>query len=336
MKVFFAASTKGNVGPSNANRGFFENWSASDEVRPLSEGGMLSRLLGTVRDALWCDVVVSGGPGKLYNLVSCIAKTRKIPVVGYCHGYAPFENEINRQGLSEAQMRAFVNWLDGVNVVATNSELQKRFLEEHQPTLEGKVETTLLGVEPFQIPGRKASRGSRLVVAVSGGTRPIKCNDVVARAVRRLKERGIDVELRVYGEDCAQDQGLDALIKEVGSYRGQMPRDEFVTELGEADVFVMNSRHDSFGLSAIDAFAAGCSLLLSANCGVKEVFETMDCDVVSDCENVEEVAEKIAYLVGHPNCERLYSSIDFEDCSWAAAAGRLREICVRAVEKRRG
>lgn len=334
MRVLFAAPVEGNTGPSNANRCFFVNWPQSDDVRQLSKGSKVARLLGAARNALWCDVVVSSGPGAIDAVVSSIARARRVPVLGYCHGYAPFENEVNELGLPESQMRTFVDWLDGVDIVATNSDLQRRFLEERQPSLIGKVESTLLGVEPFRIPGPRGSHKGSVVVAVSGGTRPIKGNDVVARGALLLKERGVDVDLRVYGRSYAPNRELDELVEKVGSYRGQVPQDAFAAELQQADVFVMNSRHEPFGLSAMDALAAGCSLLLSENCGVKEVFATEPSDVVSDCEDAEEVADKISYLAQHPNAERLYRSIDFNTCSWAAAADRLRNVCACVVERK--
>lgn len=335
MKVFFAAPTEGNTGPANANRGLFENWPQRDEVRPLRGGGRIAKLLCAMKGALWCDVVVSGGPGALDSLASSIARARKAPVVGYCHGYAPFENEVNRLGMPEGQVRAFADWLDGLDAVATNSDLQRRFLESCQPALRGKVESTLLGVEPFPVPEPRPPRAGCLVVATSGGTRPIKGNDVVARAVLMLREEGVDAELRVYGRDYSENPGLDALVKAAGSYRGQVGRGEFLSGLGEADVFVMDSRHESFGLSALDALASGCSLLISENCGVGEILQTEDCDVVRNCEDVGEVARKIAFLAEHPNCARLCSGIDFESCGWPAAAGRLRDVCARAVERSR-
>ena len=290
--------------------------------------------MGAIVGAFWCDVVVSGGPGILNDIISSITRFRGVPVVGYCHGYAPFENVINELGLSGARMEAFVDWLDGVDAVATNSDFQKKFLEEHQPSLAGKVESTLLGVEPFEAPEPRAPSKDILVIAVSGGTRQIKGNDVVARAALLLRGRGIDVDLRVYGRNYAKNRDLDALVEKVGSYRGQMPQSEFAAELRYADVFVMNSRHESFGLSAPEGLAAGCSLLLSGNCGVKEIFETETSDVVSNCEDAVEVADKIAHLGECPNAERLYRSIDFSTCSWTAAASRLREICARAVERK--
>ncbi|MBM6775484.1 glycosyltransferase family 4 protein [Olsenella profusa] len=334
MKVFFATTIQGNTGPANANRGFFESWPEDDEVRRVSGRSKASKAFSAIRGALWCDVVVSFGPGPLDNLISAVVAARRVPRVGFCHGYAPFENEINRMGRTDREMGAYVDWLDGLDVVATNSDLQKRFIETRQPSLKGKIEVTLLGVNPFPSRRRSHSKTGRIVVSVSGGTRPIKGNDVVARAVALMRERGRDAELRVYGDRYAENSHLDQLVKSCGSYREQLPKEEFLAELGETDVFVMDSRHESFGLSAVDALSAGCSLLISSNCGVKEILGVEGCDLVSDCEDAGEVAGKISYLAEHPNNERLCRSIDFDACSWAAAAARLREACAHALKKK--
>lgn len=336
MKVLFATKLEGNTGPTNANRSFFEHWPDGDDVRQVSGGGKVAKALSAIGGALWCDAVVSFGPGLLDNLVSVVAAKRNVPRIGFCHGYAPFENEINRMGRTEREMGAFVEWLDGLDAVATNSGLQKGFIEARQPSLKGKVEVTLLGVESFPIKQRdlRGTGRGHVVVSVSGGTRLIKGNDVVARAVALMRDEGIDVELRVYGRRYSENPQLDRLVESCGSYRGQLPKDAFFAELEEADVFVMDSRHESFGLSAVDALAAGCSLLISANCGVREILGVESCDLVTDCEDAREVADKISYLVENPNNDRLCRSIDFEDCGWTAAATRLREVCLHALEKK--
>lgn len=76
--------------------------------------------------------------------------------------------------------------------------------------------------------------------------------------------------------------------------------------------------------------------MVSRNCGALEVLRTEDCDVVEDCEDVQEVADKMAYLLEHPNAKRLYSTIDFDACSWDRQVARLREICAQVVADKRG
>ena len=114
--------------------------------------------------------------------------------------------------------------------------------------------------------------------------------------------------------------------------KGQIAQAEFLKALSHTDVFVMNSRRDSFGMSATDALAAGASLLLSCNCGVADVLKLEESDIVFDCEDANEVAQKILYLASHPNAQRLYGALDFDALGWDGSANRLCEIC-HDVEK---
>ena len=116
-----------------------------------------------------------------------------------------------------------------------------------------------------------------------------------------------------------------------GEYRGQVASDQFVNELRECSVFVMNSRHESFGLSALDAIEAGCSLLLSTNCGIAEVMSIQGSDVVKNCEDPIEVADKIEGLLRAPNSKRLFDSIDFDECSLTKTAETLRNYCAEVL-----
>lgn len=246
-----------------------------------------------------------------------------------------FENIINKLGYSSRKIAA-VEWhLRTADFVVANSELQMRFLVNELPEIAGRVSYVHLGIEPFE--QDSCIRQSRCsVVAVSGGTRPIKGSDVVARAVSSLRGRNVDCELRVYGRQYAANDDLSAIMDGAGGvFLGQVEHEEFISGLGETNVFVMNSRHDSFGLSAIDALRAGASLLLSGNCGVGEILSLEDSDVVRDCEDACEVADKIEYLLECPNASRLYESLDFSMLGWDSAAFRLRNICKRvAIQSR--
>lgn len=338
MRVFFASDIAGNTGPSNANRDFCENWPACDELRTCSHTGKLLKAVEAVFNSLWCDVAITCSPSIVEEIAFYITKARGKAFVGFCHGYAPYENEINRLGLSEKQLNRFVNWLYKCDVVATNSELQKHFLISREPSLAGKVVTTMLGFERFPMAEKQVSNvegeGRVRIVAVSGGTRPIKGNEIVAKAVSILQERGIAIKLKIYGRRYSKNLKLDSLISSCGVYMGQVSQSQLARELRETDVFVMNSRHESFGLSAIDALKAGCSVLLSNNCGVKEVFSTEPCDVISNNEDAEEVADKIEALFLEPNNKRLYETINFEMCDWTAVAKRFRAACSDVIEKK--
>lgn len=58
-------------------------------------------------------------------------------------------------------------------------------------------------------------------------------------------------------------------------------------------------------------------------------------DVIQNCEDPVEVADKMEYVLAHPNGKRLYESLDWNELSWDTQVGRLRQMCVEVVERKR-
>jgi alpha-1,3-mannosyltransferase len=85
------------------------------------------------------------------------------------------------------------------------------------------------------------------------------------------QERGATFDLRIVGPDSSQ-QGhrYSALAGRLGlskrvQFLGAVEPDVLMKEYGSADIFVSASRYEGFGISAIEARAAGCRLLLQSN-----------------------------------------------------------------------
>ena len=130
-------------------------------------------------------------------------------------------------------------------------------LRAAEPDIAEKVRWFNLGIEPF-VPRDHGSQGDVIRVAVSGGTRPIKGNEVVARAVSVLRQQGHRVELLVFGRAYADNPQLEGALRVCdGRMAGQVSQRAFLDTLSGIDVFVMNSRRESFGMSTIDALAGG-------------------------------------------------------------------------------
>ena len=331
MRVLFIGSVSEGTGPGNANRAFMQNWPKEDVVYVVDGQSKGEKLRHLLRGCFKADVVLTTGrPGKLGFLVRVIARARKKKIVAFAHGYAPYENVVNGQGLSDKAMDDQKAWLDECDCVVANSRMQMEFLGEQQPSLVGKLEYATLGVDAFPWVGELHPASSVLTVAVTGGTRPIKANEVVARAIKLLNEAGVKARLVVYGRRYAPNAELDSLIEAgYGEYAGQLGHEEFLRDLRMCDMLVMNSRHEPFGLSALDAVQAGTSLLMSRNCGVAEVLNLEPGDFVEDCEDPKEAAAKIAALAQAPNAERIYKGLDFDRIGWKRASLRLRNICAR-------
>lgn len=325
MRILFIADTVSNTGPANANKEIYEHLLYCQEVINISRVS-LSKMAQLINLIGKCDFVVTDGFDRLFVVLQKIAKRFGKPFVYIMHGYLTYENKINGLGLTSSYCLAYERYLENSNAVITLSKLQKKFIGDQKPSIEDKVFACPMGLI---MQNREHNQDSACVrIAVSGGTRPIKRNDFVARSVNLLSFSDKKIEFYVYGRCYSGSMELieKGLTKGALCYRGQVSQERFLEELRSIDVFVMASLHEPFGLSAIDALQSGSSVLLSEQCGVIEALDTTDSDIIYLSESEEVAAKKIEYLVKNPNHERLSNSINYSRQSWVEFVRELIRI----------
>jgi glycosyltransferase involved in cell wall biosynthesis len=96
------------------------------------------------------------------------------------------------------------------------------------------------------------------------------------QAVHRLDRAGVDFRLSVIGEQFRHvpevfAQARESLSRHVDRWGYQAGRDEYAAALAEADVFVSTARHEFFGISAVEAIAAGALPVLPNRLAYPEV-----------------------------------------------------------------
>ena len=87
---------------------------------------------------------------------------------------------------------------------------------------------------------------------------------------------GLDgVHLDVVGDDELRDE-LEARTRELGvpvSFHGELPKEQVARMMGEADLFVLPSTHETFGAVLIEAMACGLPSVATRVGGVPEVLD---------------------------------------------------------------
>lgn len=138
-----------------------------------------------------------------------------------------------------------------------------------------------------------------------GRLAPYKGQDVLLKAMRQLRDRGIEVELTlvgdVFGEQMAYKHELEALSKELGlddrvRFTGFVP--DVAPYLAKADIFILPStRPEGLGLVVLEAMAAGLPVVATSGGGVAEVInDGVDGILVRPGDHVS-LADAVASLV---------------------------------------
>ncbi len=234
-----------------------------------------------------------------------------------------------------------INCADAICVSCTEEESQFRRLYGNP---RGRIEIVAPGVEhAFFAPGDQ--RGARYALGLGAGPvllfigriQPLKGVDVAVRALAEMRRP--DALLLVVGgasglEGGAEVSRLDALIDELG-VRDQVrfvepqPHHILSTYYRAADVVVVPSRSESFGLVALEAAACGIPVVASAVGGLLTLVDDGLTGYLVSGRDPSVFADRINRILDDPALAASMSvraAARARRYTWSFAAARLRRV----------
>ncbi len=172
----------------------------------------------------------------------------------------------------------------------------------------------------------------RILVAV-GRLEPLKGFDILVRALAQLTVDD-DVFLLIAGGDersAAEQARLEAVAREVGCFDrvrflGAVPHEELEVYYNAADVVVVPSFYESFGLVALEAMASGVPVVASRVGGLVATISDGRTGYLVPWRCPEPFAEKIDLLLRNEPLRRALGEagrVSMEQYAWATVADRL-------------
>ena len=116
-------------------------------------------------------------------------------------------------------------------------------------------------------------------------------------------------------------EGIDVL--------GSMPQPALAAELRRADVLVLPSRNDSYGMVVAEALASGTPVLVSEMVGAKDLVSEGKTGWIVPMGDAAALAERMAWCAGHPQAVRALRGDcrrASEPATWPAYHQRLAEL----------
>ncbi|MCR5077908.1 MAG: glycosyltransferase family 4 protein [Prevotella sp.] len=324
-KVFFCGNFFDDSGPGVVNRGYYTY--LKDYFVFYRCRNKYVRILEAVWYTLINDVIIFSGVAEVDRVLIPLCRLLGKKMIYIMHGWMRLENELNA-AVNRSGEASEANLLEYSDLILCVSEQYSLMVKEKLPQYSAKIMYLTNGIDWSLMPPLRSTeqRASDSIILIGGGRRT-KRNLEVCKAVELLNSRKrYDLKVNLYGYADGRD------IPEIISFpfvhfHDIVPHQELIAAMGKNYLFIQNSDFESFSLGVVEALINGCNLLVSKNVGARDYLlgETDD-DIISNPEDIEEIARKIDNVLSHPNNLRLLNSIDKDKSSISHQASKLHRI----------
>lgn len=170
-----------------------------------------------------------------------------------------------------------------------------------------KISVVYNGIDVDRFASVVCEGESRILVGTVGHLVPIKGHDVFVRAAALISARRNGVQFVIIGEDKSPQmehrRSLERLVAELG-LNGSVAlpgwTDDIPAMLSSLTLFVSAARAEPFGLSIVEAMAAGLPVVAAASEGALEIIEDGVTGTLVPVDDPEALAEAINELLNNP------------------------------------
>lgn len=322
MKVFFIGAQYSDNSPAIVNRTLLRHLPASIYT-PIYPGHGIKRRLSSYLNILLCDRVLISSIYLSSSEVKFIKLLGK-KIIYLMHG--SYASETGKKHSTESLIHKYADKIVSV------SRVHAQMIKDEFPQYADKVVEWFNGVDWEEVDTirrnfDKSGRDPDKIVLFGGG-RHMKGNLEVAQAVEQLNnEKGLNLHVDVYGAPDDSDYSTRIANIPCVNFKPLIPHNQINHELAKASLFIVNSKFETFSLALIDAIAVGCNVLFSQFVGAKDIIDGKNSrDMIMNPHDIEELKDKIYYVLDNPNNNRLNASIDRDKTSWRTRAGELHQI----------
>jgi D-inositol-3-phosphate glycosyltransferase len=194
---------------------------------------------------------------------------------------------------------------------------------------------------------KKLGVGGEPLLLFVGRLERLKGVEIAIRALAELKERGRrDVRLLIVGEDSRDgDESEKDRLKQVAAsvsvadrvdFAGSVAQDRLPDYYSAADICVMPSYSESFGLVGLEAQACGRPVVASGVSGLRSVVRDAVTGYLVDGDDPAVYADRIARLLDDPELARQMGrrgQLLAQRFSWTRTADRLVDLFRPVVDQ---
>lgn len=209
-----------------------------------------------------------------------------------------------------------------------------------------RVELIPPGIDPtvFAVhrdtPFAKRGLVGKSIVFFSGRIARAKGLDLLLRAFPRVLQSVPKAHLAIAGEDFGEQGSLTQLAETLGisasiTWLGKLSREELLAAYRHAQVFAFPSRYEAFGISVLEAQAAGCPVVAMNTASLPFLVQNEETGLLFRPEDAEHLAASLLrVLTDHAFAQRLAEQARARarrEFSWSRSTEKLRALYAELV-----
>ena len=250
-----------------------------------------------------------------------------------------------RAGERESELRASTESrvMSGADAMVVSTEQEREDIARLYGARRDKIQVISPGVDldlfrPMQRVQARQSLGvtEKNVILYVGRIEPLKGVDILLNAVALLEDKA-DTRLLVVGGNPGQDDELTRLksltaqlgIADMVTFTGAVRHTELPKYYGAADVFVLPSHYESFGLAALEAMASGVPVVASRVGGLKTFVKDGKTGYLIPWRCPEPFAQRLSILLANPALRESMGNAARAEAlgrSWSGVANELLDF----------
>ncbi len=323
MKIFFVGDFHNNNGPANVNKNYRENLKYNKNITYSIMKNKITRILEIIYKISKTDIVLISGLSKMQLLACKIAKKQNKKVIYLMHGYAKQEYMVNEVPVEKRTLETIEsNMLEYADKIVCVSENFTKFLINERKDLQKKITFVNNGIDMASIESKSKDNTTYTIISVGGGMK-IKGNLNICKAIEKINN--INIKFVVIGSKDKDGEQIEKY--KFVQYYEKLEHNEVLNKMQQADLYIQNSKFETFGLAIFEAISKGCKILVSKQVGALSIIKNISPNsMINDTEDISEIEEKIRFAYKNKD-ENVKYIENYNQYTWSEAAKKLLEIC---------
>ena len=182
---------------------------------------------------------------------------------------------------------------------------------------------------------------NKKIVLYVGRLEPVKGVRYLVQAMGILRDGGLrNVKLLIVG-DGSEKKCLEELVKKLDLedyvvFAGKVSHEKIPEYMASADVFVLPSLSEGFGMAVVEAMAMGLPVIASRVGGLPWIIRDGENGFLVEPRNPRDIAEKITLLLTNDNLRAYMSKRNIEEArkySWEKIVEKLEKVYMHITSR---